>query len=251
MTDISQEPVHSSNQTAPEKSRSYWSDVWRQFRSHKGAMLGAVVFFGILLLVIVGPLIYHVDPTYIDIRSRNQGPSLAHPFGTDQLGRDILARMMAGGQVSMAVGITAMLISLILGTAIGVLAGYFKRLDGWLMRLTDLFLALPLLPLLLVIILLFRDPLNRAFGPEGGIFILMVTAIGITSWMQAARCRNPAWNGNFTPAKYRTIHSGGTCPTGCCGGSFWRASQHCPMSIFVPAPPPQRCSPGRRRPASG
>jgi peptide/nickel transport system permease protein len=187
MTDISQEPVHSSNQTAPEKSRGYWSDVWRQFRSHKGAMLGAVVFFGILLLVIVGPLIYHVDPTYIDIRSRNQGPSLAHPFGTDQLGRDILARMMAGGQVSMAVGITAMLISLILGTAIGVLAGYFKRLDGWLMRLTDLFLALPLLPLLLVIILLFRDPLNRAFGPEGGIFILMVTAIGITSWMQAAR----------------------------------------------------------------
>jgi peptide/nickel transport system permease protein len=95
--------------------------------------------------------------------------------------------MMAGGQVSMAVGITAMLISLILGTFVGVMAGYFKFLDGPLMRLTDLFLALPLLPLLLVIILLFRDPLNAAFGPEGGIFILMVSAIGITSWMQAAR----------------------------------------------------------------
>ena len=78
--------------------------------------------------------------------------------------------------------------SLVVFTAlVGVLAGYFKALDGMLMRLTDLFLALPLLPLLLVIIMLFRQPLNTAFGPEGGIFILMVSAIGITSWMQAAR----------------------------------------------------------------
>ncbi|MEO0710948.1 MAG: ABC transporter permease, partial [Pseudomonadota bacterium] len=86
-----------------------------------------------------------------------------------------------------AVGLTAMLLSLIVGTLIGVLAGYFKRLDGPLMRLTDLFLALPLLPLLLVIIMLFRDQLRAAFGPEGGIFILIVTVIGITSWMQTAR----------------------------------------------------------------
>lgn len=186
MTDTAQEPVHSSNQTG-EVSRSYWSDVWRQFRSHKGAMAGAIVFFGIIFATLLGPWFYGVDATFIDIRSRNQGPSFNHPFGTDQLGRDILARMMAGGQVSMAVGTTAMLISLILGTLVGVLAGYFKSLDGPLMRLTDLFLALPLLPLLLVIILLFRDPLNAAFGPEGGIFILMVSAIGITSWMQAAR----------------------------------------------------------------
>ena len=186
MTDTTQEPVHSSNQTG-DISRSYWSDVWRQFRSHKGAMAGAIVFFGIIFATLLGPWFYNVDATFIDIRSRNQGPSFDHPFGTDQLGRDILARMMAGGQVSMAVGTTAMLISLILGTLVGFLAGYFKSLDGPLMRLTDLFLALPLLPLLLVIILLFRDPLNAAFGPEGGIFILMVSAIGITSWMQAAR----------------------------------------------------------------
>ena len=68
------------------------------------------------------------------------------PFGTDQLGRDMLARMMAGGQVSVAVGITAMLLSLLLGTLIGVVAGYFRSLDGLLMRITDLFLALPLYP---------------------------------------------------------------------------------------------------------
>ena len=180
------EPVHSSNQTSAG-SRSYWSDVWRQFRTHKGAMAGAMVFALILAACLLGPWIYDVDPTYIDIRSRNQGPGPEHLFGTDQLGRDILARMMAGGQVSLAVGVTAMLLSLVLGPLVGVLAGYFKFLDGPLMRLTDLFLALPLLPLLLVIIMLFRQPLNSAFGPEGGIFILMVTAIGITSWMQAAR----------------------------------------------------------------
>ena len=80
----------------------------------------------------------------------------------------------------MSVGITAMLLALFLGSFIGIVAGFFKRLDGILMRLTDLFLALPLLPLLLVMMLLFREPLSASFGPERGIFILIVCAIGIT-----------------------------------------------------------------------
>jgi peptide/nickel transport system permease protein len=80
-----------------------------------------------------------------------------------------------------------MALSILVGTLIGVLAGFFRWLDGPLMRLTDLFLALPLLPLLLVIIMLFRDTLRRAFGPETGIFLLIVFVIGITSWMQTAR----------------------------------------------------------------
>ena len=167
--------------------RTLTRDVWDQFKTHKGALFGAIVFFAILALVALGPLVWTIDPTYVDIRARNQGPSLAHPFGTDQLGRDLLARLMQGGRVSLAVGLTAMFISLVLGTLIGVIAGYFRKLDGPLMRFTDLFLALPLLPLLLVIVTLFREPLAASFGPEGGIFILMVSAIGITSWMQTAR----------------------------------------------------------------
>lgn len=167
--------------------RSQWWDVWDQFKTHKGAMVGAVVFILIIVGVALGPFLWDIDATYIDIRARNQGPSGAHPFGTDQLGRDILARMMSGGQVSIAVGLTAMLLALFLGSLVGVLAGYFKALDGLLMRLTDLFLALPLLPLLLVMVLLFRDPLSAAFGPETGIFILMVVSIGVTSWMPTAR----------------------------------------------------------------
>lgn len=167
--------------------RSQWWDVWDQFSTHKGALFGAGVFLFILLAVTIGPFIWTIEPTYIDIRARNIGPSIAHPFGTDQLGRDILARMMAGGQVSIAVGMTAMLISLLLGALIGVLAGFFQRLDGFLMGLTNLFLALPLLPLLLVMVMLFRETLARSFGPEMGTFILIVSAIGITSWMQTAR----------------------------------------------------------------
>ena len=167
--------------------RSLWGDVWAQFRTHKGALAGAIVFVLILLIVVVGPYIHTIDPQYLDIRNKNLSPSWEHPMGTDNLGRDTLAQVMAGGRVSLLVGVVAMLLSLFVGTAIGVLAGFFKRLDGPLMRLTDLFLALPLLPLLLVIIMLFRDTLRAAFGPETGIFILIVFVIGITSWMRTTR----------------------------------------------------------------
>lgn len=169
------------------EARNQWWDVWDQFKTHKGAVMGACFFIFIVLAVYVGPWIWNIDPTYIDVRARNQGPTWAHPFGTDQLGRDMLARMMAGGQTSISVGLTAMGLALFLGTLVGVLAGYFKRIDGILMRLTDLFLALPLLPLLLVMVMLFRQPLSASFGPETGIFILIVIAIGITSWMPTAR----------------------------------------------------------------
>ena len=172
---------------AARPPRNHWWDVWDQFKVHKGALVGAFFFLLIVFLVLFGPLLWDIDPTKTNIRSRNQRMSWAHPFGTDQLGRDIFARMIAGGRVSMAVGLTAMALSVIIGTFVGVIAGYFKRLDGVLMRLTDLFLALPLMPLLLVTVLLFREPLSAAFGPEGGIFVLMVSAIGITSWMQTAR----------------------------------------------------------------
>ena len=170
-----------------KRHRSLWYDVWRQFRKHKGALAGSIVLALIVLSVLVGPYVHGLDPQYLNPAIKNQGASWAHPFGTDNLGRDILAQVLAGGRVSLAVGLAAMALSLLLGTAVGVAAGFFRRLDGPLMRLTDLFLALPLLPLLLVVILLFRDLLRNALGPETGIFLLIVAVIGITSWMQTAR----------------------------------------------------------------
>ena len=183
MTELSAQKVDQ----ALKPPRNQWWDVWDQFKTHKGALVGLFIFAAILLAVTIGPWIWSIDPTYVDIRARNQGPSGAHPLGTDQLGRDLLARLMAGGKVSIAVGLTAMLLSLFLGTLIGVVAGFFKRAEGLLMGLTDLFLSLPLLPLLLLMVTLFREPLSQRFGPETGIFFLIVFAIGVTSWMQTAR----------------------------------------------------------------
>ncbi|WP_299826904.1 ABC transporter permease [uncultured Roseobacter sp.] len=183
----------------PKEPRSQWRDVWDQFRKHKGALIGGGFLLFITLAVLVGPLIWTVDAKQLDIRNKDMRPlytllwdgdartSWAKPLGSDNLGRDILATLIAGGRASMAVGWTAMILALFIGTAVGVSAGYFRRLDGPLMRLTDLFLSLPILPLLLVAVTLFRQPLRASFGPETGMFILIVGVIGITSWMQTAR----------------------------------------------------------------
>lgn len=171
----------------PARSQSFAGQLWGQFRKHTGGLIGLIIFIVIVAGVYLGPLIHTVDPNKLNIRDKNQGPSWVHPFGTDNLGHDLFAQVLAGGQISLAVGITAMLIALIVGTVVGMLAGYFKAIDGILMRITDLFLALPILPLLLVITMLFRDTLRSAFGPNTGIFLLIVVVIGITSWMHTAR----------------------------------------------------------------
>ena len=180
-------PAHPGAMEPIRAHRSLWGDVWREYSRHKGALLGTAVFLFIVLAVVVGPFIHTVDPGYLNYKAKNIAMSWDHPLGTDNLGRDMLAQVLAGGRVSLLVGFTAMALSIFFGALVGVLAGYFRALDGPLMRLTDLFLALPLLPLLLVMIMLFRDALRNAFGPETGIFILVVVAIGITSWMQTAR----------------------------------------------------------------
>ncbi|PJF40661.1 MAG: ABC transporter permease [Chloroflexi bacterium] len=169
------------------KSNSLWSDAWRQFRKHKLAMIAVFVLFFIVAGVIIGPFFWTVDPEHIEITESYSGMTTIHPFGTDSLGRDTLARVMFGGRVSLAIGISAMLIAMFLGTLVGLLAGYYRSLDNILMRITDMFLSLPILPLLLVITLLFRDSLRKIFGPEMGIFILTVTIIGALGWMPTAR----------------------------------------------------------------
>ena len=188
-----------TNAATPAKTRNQWWDVWDQFRTHRGAAIGLGFLIFITLFVLIGPWLWTIDAGKLDVRNKDLRPfytgllgtdvkwSWAHPLGSDNLGRDVMANLMAGGQISLAVGWTAMLLALFVGTFIGVLAGYFKRIDGLLMRFTDLVLALPLLPLLLVMMLLFRDQLRSVFGPETGIFILIVSGIGITSWMHTAR----------------------------------------------------------------
>jgi len=169
------------------KHRTLWGDAWVKFRRHKLAMFGLITLTILIVSVVFGPLVYRVDPEYIDFAVSNQPPSLTHPFGTDDLGRDLLARNLYGGRISLAVGMAAMAVSIIVGTSIGALAGFFSKLDSPLMRFTDMMLALPQLPLLLVIITLFRDALRATFGPELGIFLLIVFVIGILGWMPTSR----------------------------------------------------------------
>jgi peptide/nickel transport system permease protein len=163
--------------------------IWQQFSTHKGALFGLIILSILAVAVLLGPYLWHPEKLSVAqaIKLKNQNPSFRFPLGTDQLGRDMLSRMLLAGRISLAVGFVAMFIAIVFGTLVGVLAGYFKRLDGPLMRLTDMFLALPLIPLLLVLVMLFRDRMASIIGPELGAFTLIVFAIGITSWMQAAR----------------------------------------------------------------
>lgn len=171
-----------------EYTRSLWTDAWRRFRRHRLAIAGAMAFLFFTAATLIGPMIYHVAINEIDFRASMAPPSPIHPFGTNDLGQDMLARVLWGGRISIAVGVTAMLMSVTLGTLVGATSGFFGRTaDLVLMRITDMFISLPQLPLLLLVIYLFRDSLARALGPQLGIFWLIVGVIGGLNWMYTAR----------------------------------------------------------------
>jgi peptide/nickel transport system permease protein len=170
------------------KSDSLWLEAARRFRRHRLAMLGATVLTVMVLGVLLGPLVYKVPIDEIDFRAKLKAPSAAHPLGTDDLGQDILARILYGGRISLAVGVVAMLIGICVGTGVGATAGQFGgAVDSVLMRLTDLFLSLPQLPIFLLVVYLFRDTIKKMLGPEMGAFVLIVAVIGCLRWMPVAR----------------------------------------------------------------
>ena len=188
--------------------RTLWGDAWRRFRKHKLAMAGAAVLLFFVFAVIAGPLLWRVDREAIDFAESMSASSLKHPMGTDDLGRDILARVLYGGRISLAVGLVAMLIAIGTGTFVGALSGFFGGVvDGILMRITDIFLTLPQLPLLLITTYLFRDTLNKLFGPVNGIFLLVVVLVGGLSWMTTAR----VVRGLFLSLKQKEFVEAATC----------------------------------------
>jgi peptide/nickel transport system permease protein len=163
-------------------------EAWRRFKRHRLAVICTVILAFIVLAVLLGPWLWRVPISDIDFSARMQPPSWAHPLGTDDLGQDLLARMLYGGRISLAVGLAAMLIAITVGVVVGAVAGMSKGpVDVFLMWLTDLFLSLPQLPLLLLIFYLFNDTLKKWVGTEMGVFILVVAVIGGLRWMPVAR----------------------------------------------------------------
>ena len=171
-----------------ERRFSPGREALRRFCRHRLAAVSVVILALLALAIVVGPLLWRVPINDIDFTSRLSAPSWQHPFGTDDLGQDLLARMLYGGRISLAVGFAAMAVALLAGTVIGAFAGVARgSIDAALMWVTDLFLSLPQLPLLLLVIYLFRDFLKNLVGAQGGVFILIVLVIGGFRWMTVAR----------------------------------------------------------------
>jgi peptide/nickel transport system permease protein len=163
-------------------------DAWRRFRRHRLALMSGAILIMMVLAITLGSFVWRVPINEIDFTARLQGPSWAHPLGTDDLGQDLLARVIYGGRISLAVGLAAMLVAIGVGTIVGAVAGMSRGAVGTaLMWLTDLFLSLPQLPLLLLVMYLFQNSFKVVFGSEGGVFILIVIVIGGLRWMPVAR----------------------------------------------------------------
>ncbi|VXD14724.1 ABC transporter permease [Planktothrix paucivesiculata] len=178
------------SETTPKtrQPRSLIQTAWRQFKRDKIALLGLMVLGLMILAVMIGPWIYDISPTEIDFVSSLSPPTGKHPFGTNDLGQDQLARLLIGGRVSLTVGVAAMAIAILLGTLVGAIAGFYGGIiDSLLMGLTDLFISLPQLPVLLLVIYLFRESIKQIVGPEVGIFLLIIIVVGGLNWMSVAR----------------------------------------------------------------
>lgn len=163
-------------------------------RPRATAATAAVILAVIAALAVGAPLVAALlgqHPNDVDLLQRLQPPSLAHPLGTDEIGRDELLRLLYGGRISLAVGLTAAVIAATIGTTIGVVAGYFGgRMDALLMRLTDAVIALPLLPLLIVLAALDLSKLGLPAGliqSDQASLYRIVVIIALVGWTTVAR----------------------------------------------------------------
>lgn len=185
-------PIKLSPDTASLKSQSFSRMALRRFLRHRAALLGTFILLGIILYTVVGSIRFsEADANYNDTSRRLNPPSAAHPFGTDTVGRDVLIRTIYGGQISLIIGLFAVLVEVGLGTMVGALSGYYGGwVDSILMRFTEAMLSIPSLLLLLVMAKFFSDKipniemLGRMFS---GSVVVIIIIIGLTSWMYLAR----------------------------------------------------------------
>jgi oligopeptide transport system permease protein len=163
---------------APIRQASLWRDAWRRYVRNKAAVLAGVVFVLIVLYAVIVPIFSPHDPDKVDFSLAYLRPTLEHPFGTDQFGRDLFTRTALGGRVSILIGIGAAVAILVIGVLYGAISGFVGgKLDNALMRFLDALYGLPYLPFAIL-----------ALAIVGTVNIVtMVLALSVASWFTAAR----------------------------------------------------------------
>jgi oligopeptide transport system permease protein len=163
---------------APLSQANLWKDAWGRYVRNKAAVLAGSVFVLLVLFCVVWPIFSPYDPNAVDFAQKSESPTFAHPFGTDNFGRDMLTRTALGGRVSMGIGFGATLAILLIGVAYGSISGFVGgRLDNGMMRVLDTLYGLPYLPFAIIILAIFG---NASFWT-------MVVALSVASWFTSAR----------------------------------------------------------------
>jgi peptide/nickel transport system permease protein len=185
-------PIKLTEQNAESQQRKSSRRVLKRFVRHRAAMMGLMILFGVILYIIIGSFVFsEADANFNNVSIRLQAPSAEFPFGTDRIGRNILARTIYGGQISLIIGFLSVLVEVTLGTTIGAVSGYFGgSIDSLLMRFTEAMLSIPGLLLLLVMAKFFGNKIDPIpfFGRQlSGSVVVIILILGFTSWMGLAR----------------------------------------------------------------
>lgn len=229
MAQLAAQPTTKARQ-AVQPPRSMRQLVWRRFRQHRAAVAGLVMLGLILALCTLVPLVQNYDSLRTNVDRIREAPSLAHIFGTDELGRDLFTRLWAGGRVSLLIGLATMLIAVVIGTVVGALSGFYSGwVDTVLMRFTDFMLSIPTLFLLLLFAQLLRSTNNPTLsgGP-----LPIVIIIGVLSWMGIARLVR----GQFLALKTREfVEAGRALGVGSAGLIFKHILPNAASPIIVAA----------------
>jgi oligopeptide transport system permease protein len=160
---------------------TYWSDAIRRIRRNKLAVVGFWIIIALFVVAIVGPIVSPYSYEDQDLENTFQSPTLRHPFGTDQLGRDQMTRVMYGSRISLAVGIVCAALNFLIGVTYGGISAYFGgRVDDIMMRIVDILYGIPTLIIVILLTVLFKD---KGVNPLVNVFI----AIGLTYWLPMAR----------------------------------------------------------------
>ena len=174
---MSQAGVIEPEESALEKGTSLWRDAWRRLLRNRMAVASGVLLLLVGAVTLSSPLLPLHDPEAQELELGATGPSWAHPFGTDVLGRDLLARVIDGGRVSILVGLVATLVSFIVGVGYGAVAGYFGgRVDNVMMRVVDVLYSLPYMFLVILLMVYFSRSL-----------VMLFVALGLVQWLTMAR----------------------------------------------------------------